>query len=498
LNGILGMLDVLDATTLTPEQQDCLNTIRKSGQHLVGIINSILDFSKVEAGALTLDNVPFNLLAEVNTVVASFQPEVPVQYVPKPSQSDLLCGLWLCALQARVKGVQLSLVVGEGLPVNLIGDPLRLRQVLLNIIGNALKFTDRGGCVVVSVKLDSTKSASDGVVGFKFSVSDTGLGIPSQHLPLLFKPFVQTEGSALVKMSGTGLGLTISKQLIAMMGGSIQVASVVGEGTTFFFSAQFALDKSQESKRAAPTIVASKLSAPPLPKTAQASSVAEAKAEAKASAITTTTTTTTTTTRAAKFATVADEAITPPSDPVKDRQRPAVLASTAASSAAASASAVVIIDNRPAVAQPSAVADDSAAKVKERTTVLVAEDNAVNQKVLCKLLELLGWRSQVACDGELAVKLFTAHPGRFGVILMDCQMPVKDGFEAAKEIRKFEASQQMAIQPTYIVAVTADVVADVKDRCRESGMNSFMSKPIDVQTLKETLSAFMQYRYSTS
>lgn len=210
MNAIIGMADLLWETDLTPEQRQYVQIFRSAGENLLGIINDILDISKVEAGHLTLESIDFNLSELVEKVCE------------------------VMAVRAHEKGLELACYIAPDVPVDLVGDPMRLRQIIINLIGNALKFTEKGE-VVVRIKRQGVR---DGGVEILFSVADTGIGIPPEKLDAVFHRFVQVDSSTTRKYGGTGLGLTISKRLVEMMGGRIWVESKLGEGSSFYFTAR--------------------------------------------------------------------------------------------------------------------------------------------------------------------------------------------------------------------------------------------------------------------
>ncbi|MFZ2492664.1 MAG: PAS domain S-box protein, partial [Thermoanaerobaculia bacterium] len=353
MNGIMGMLEILLDTKLEVEQRDLALTARSSAASLLAIINDILDFSKIEAGKLTFDIHAFDIAESVESVVE------------------------LLRADARKKGLEIASLVYGDVPRTLRGDAGRLRQVLTNLIGNAVKFTEEGEIVVRVKKLAET----DGRVTLRFTVTDTGVGIDAATRQRLFNAFTQADGSMTRRHGGTGLGLAISKQLVGMMNGSIGVDSEVGRGSTFWFTAEFDVQV-QPAAGAAPI-----------------------------------------------------EVVTTPV-PVE---------------------------------------------VRKRGRVLVAEDNAVNRKVALAQLGKLGYEADAVGNGLQALKAI--EEAEYEIVLMDCQMPEMDGYEATRVIRSRENGRKRL----RIVAMTAHAMDGDRERCLAVGMDDYVSKPIDVRALGEAL-----------
>lgn len=353
LHGVIGMTQVLQTTPLTPEQRDFVATIRASGEGLLALVNDLLDLSKLEAGQMALELRPFALrawLAQTLDIVAP---------------------------QAREQGLVLALDVAEDAPAQVVADPHRLRQVLLNLLGNAVKFTERGE-VVLRAQVESRPAAGRGPVMLRFSVSDTGVGISQDLVAQLFQPFRQADPSISRRYGGTGLGLAISKHLCELMGGTIHVDSVPGQGTSFVFTV-----RAEEAPRAA--------------------EVPSPEALPRAGA------------------------------------RPAAL------------------------------------------RILLADDNAINRKVGREMLKRLGYEADVACHG-LEV-LGALERVRYDVVLMDAQMPELDGLSTTRRIR----AELPAERQPYIIAVTASAMPSDRSRCAEAGMDDFVSKPVEFETLAAAL-----------
>ena len=357
MNGVIGMTGLLRETPLTPQQREFLDTIASSANGLLTIINDILDFSKVEAGKLEFDSVDFDLREALEGSIDLFREA------------------------AAARGLSLKLMIEPGVPRALVGDPGRLRQVVLNLVSNALKFTARGS-VVVSVTADKT---SAGRATLRVVVRDTGIGIPAAAQGHLFEAFRQADGSTSRKYGGTGLGLAISRRLVELMGGTIGLTSAEGEGSTFWFTVDLA------------------------------------------------------------------------------RQQNPMKAATVRTAPATTRSRLL-------------------------GRVLVVEDNAVNQKVALLQLKKLGLTADAVANGREAIDALNRAP--YDVVLMDCQMPVMDGFEATRAIR----ATATAHQHIPIVAMTANALKGDREECLAAGMNDYVSKPIKVDDLAAAIEKWIATR----
>jgi PAS domain S-box-containing protein len=369
MNGVLGMTDFLLATNLTTEQQEFAASIKGSADALLALINDILDLSKIEAGKLRLDRVPFQLGATVAEVASLF------------------------ALEARMKGLQFVSSIPSDLP-RVVGDPGRLRQVLRNLLGNALKFTDRGE---IGVQAELLNEATN-VVQVRFTVFDTGIGMQTDQQSRLFESFTQGDGSSTRRYGGTGLGLAISKQLVELLGGEIGVDSEPGQGSRFWFTASFG--------KAAPGEV-------PAPK-------------------------------------------------------PAVVQSP-----------VIRSTPRAPVLLPPARPQKTVA-VASHLRVLLAEDNEINQRITLRLLEKLGVPADAVVNGREAVQALEKR--KYDLVLMDCQMPDMDGFEATAIVRSREVGTH-----TPICALTANAMEGDRERCLAAGMDDYISKPVGLEKLQKAV-----------
>jgi hypothetical protein len=367
MNGVLGMADLLLDTGLNAEQRECASLVKSSADSLLTIVNDILDFSKIEAGRLDLDSTEFNLRDTVQLT------------------------LEMLAVRARQNGLALTCDIRAEVPAMVVGDLSRLRQILTNLIGNAIKFTEQGE---VGLRISVDSSTPHGL-RLHFVVWDTGVGIAQEKQKLIFDAFSQADGSTARRFGGTGLGLTISSRLVELMGGTIWVESTLGAGSSFHFTASLG-----EGKEAVKTH--------PVPR----AQVVELESSVSLSHQT-----------------------------VQGRTK--------------------------------------------RVRVLLAEDNAVNQKVASRVLEKQGHHVTVASNGrEALAALDRAH---FDVVLMDVQMPEMDGFETTAVIRDRE---RISGSHLPIIAMTAHAMQGDRERCIAAGMDNYISKPLNAPELIELLEKF--------
>ncbi len=495
MNGVLGMTELLANTKLNERQQRFAATIRRSAEALLNILNDILDFSKIEAGKLELDIVDFNLREEVEDVAELF------------------------AEHAHSKELEFLCAIPPTLPTAVRGDPGRLRQILSNLVGNALKFTEHGE---ISLRVALVEEAEN-TVCVRFEVRDSGIGIPETALSKIFDSFAQLDGTRTRRHGGTGLGLTISKQLVEMMAGDIGVESTPGEGSTFWFTAHFArqpldvretrhvpsqivglrilivddnetnrelldqelrawcsqvcsvesgplaLDRLREAaKRGAPFDVAVlDLMMPGMDGLDLARSI---KADPDV--------------RATELVMLTSVGLPEEADELRDAGIRVYLSKPVRQAHLFDALKSVI-GSRPtrpgASANPSADDIDHGSRYPAR--VLLVEDNRVNQEVALDMLDLLGSEVTLARDGREA--LSALEEGTFDLILMDCQMPEVDGYEATSIIRKNEADTGTPRTP--IVALTAHAMQGDREECLAVGMDDYLAKPFQLQQMRTVL-----------
>jgi two-component system sensor histidine kinase/response regulator len=495
MNGVIGMTDLLLETELDARQRDYAQTVRNSGEALLAIINDILDFSKVEAGKLEIESIEFDLRSIVDDVVA------------------LLAG------RAQSKGLELIAVIESSVPAVTTGDPGRVRQVLTNLIANAVKFTQKGEIVVRVTEAERAGGAGvqgvDSIV--RFEVSDSGVGIAPDKLETIFQPFVQADSSTSRKYGGTGLGLAISGQLVTLMGGDCGVESRLGHGSTFWFTICVHTDGGQ----ALPTLQPADASLAGVATlivddNATQRSVLSVyltdwgmKVSTAADGGTALTTLRAAATEGRPFAVVLIDRFMPgmnglalknaivaaPSLAVgvvlmtelgKDRD----IGDDAGLVRCTSLSKPirredlrsclrVVLGLEPANTTATEVSTSRPPPIGERKLghLLLAEDNLINQKVAVAILTTAGYSVDTVLNGAEAVRAVAAQ--RYDAILMDCQMPELSGYEATAEIR----SQGGARGRTPIIAMTAEARREDQERCLAEGMDSYLSKPVSKDAL---------------
>jgi two-component system, sensor histidine kinase and response regulator len=477
MNGVLGMVGLLLDTRLDAEQRGFAETARLSGENLLQLINGILDFSKIEAGKLELDIVEFDLEEMVEDV------------------------LELLALGAHERGIELAAVFAPGTSSRVTGAAGRIRQILVNLVGNALKFTERGE-VIVRV---SERVQIDGRQIVIFAVADTGLGIPPERAAQLFQPFIQVDASTTRRYGGTGLGLAISRQLAELMGGEITLLSRLGAGSTFTVALPLPDAPAEATAKAASSPLQGKrvLLIETHRPTADHLSLLLEQAHITYEVATSVT---------AVIERLASGKLGCDLVLLADRV-PGAGEALAAARAARGGPAVPIVMLTSLVGRPPVADTISLAKPVRRAALfktlekillgvaepmpsmpkpptnhlgwrlLLVEDNMVNQRVALAVLARLGYRADAVVNGREAVSALTRVA--YDLVLMDCQMPEMDGYEATRAVR---AKGSVVLNPAIpIIAMTANALKGDRERCLEAGMNDYLTKPINPRALAECL-----------
>ncbi len=497
MNGILGMIQILLETELSPDQRDFSETVHASAENLLGIINDLLDFSKIEAGKLSLENVDFYIADIVDEVIKLF------------------------SARAYVKGLELTSLLTAAVPTVVQGDPGRLRQIISNLLGNAIKFTDWGE-IVIRVSLDADQGKK---VKIRFEITDSGIGISDEVCQRLFQSFTQADSSITRRYGGTGLGLAISKQLSELMGGNIGVISEPDKGSTFWFTINFE-KKSGDANAESPlfsdfknakilivhgndicrSIIQQQISAWGM--------VADVACNGKSvismlnSAVN----------EGSPYDVVLmDELITEMGEFMLPRtiKNDAKIYSVklvilraygnrGIQETDVSAYSIAGFLSRPikrnhfyaCLAHVLGKVGDSDITIQENITedyvvepyhglILLVEDNIVNQKVALKMLEKLGYSTDLANDGMKAIEMSSLK--HYDLILMDVQMPRLDGYEATDKIR---ASEKNGVH-VPIIAMTANAMSSDRQKCLETGMDDYLSKPVKINVLSEMLKKWL-------
>jgi PAS domain S-box-containing protein len=497
LNGVIGMTGLLLDTDLNAEQREFAHMVRTSGEALLTVINDVLDFSKIEAGRLVVESFPFDLRLVVEDVAEMLAPP------------------------AEVRKLDVLVEFPPRIPRRFVGDAGRIRQILTNLVGNAVKFTEKGH-VLIDVRCEEQGTEEARI---RIAVHDSGVGIPGDKMAALFTRFNQVDGSTTRKYGGTGLGLAISKKLTELMGGAIGVESKLGEGSTFWFTLPLKLDS---DPWVAPVPAAdlqglrvlivddNEVNRRVLHEQIVSWGMRNGSFESGADAI--------------QAMRQARENNDPYNFAIVDFQMPgmdgATLAATIKEDPLIQDAVVIMLTSvgewaalrrrenidieacliKPvrqshllntlaaawskragastalAAASRNGAGDDRVGRLTGTPVrVLVAEDNAINQRVAVRMLEKLGVRADVAADGREAVRMYRTMP--YDLVLMDCQMPEMDGYAAAREIRGLQSS----LQKTAIVAMTAEALAGCREQCLEAGMDDYIMKPVTLENLLHTV-----------
>lgn len=510
LNGVCGMLDLLNATTLNDRQRRHTLVAKNSASSLLSVINAILDFSKIEAGKLELAHDSFDVGLVVEDVV------------------EMMAG------PAGRKGIDLVAQVDRAMPNPVHGDGDRLRQILVNLVNNAIKFTERGH-VIVRVSQQAQSGADN--LTFRFEVADTGIGIPRDRMDRLFKSFSQVDASTTRKYGGTGLGLAISKQLAELMGGAMGVESVEGAGSTFWFTVKLrqGISGSEHACIGSSTtlqglrvlvidsnpiyreVIAQQLKGwgfsvdqaefgkdvlqrlqTPLGATWNAVLIDHYLKDTSPTELAETIRTTLTSTGHKAPPIVG---MTRLDDPIRDEAsvkqaytttiakpiRQSTLFDTLATAVASmDGGSAASLTEKPHVEK---------GHVEATGKILLVEDNEVNQMVAVEVLTSAGYKVEVAANGQRAVESFRG--GNYDVILMDCQMPEMDGFEATAAIRSLEGDSIGPTSRIPIIALTANALNGDKEKCLAAGMTDYLSKPINTEQMLRCIRSAIR-DYSTS
>ena len=472
MNGIIGMTGLLLDTPLGGEQRQYAETVRSCGESLLTLINDILDFSKIEAGKLLFESLDFDLLSVIEDVQA------------------------VLGVKAQAKGVELGVFVDPATPLAVVGDPTRLRQILTNLMDNALKFTHEG-CVEVRVRPEETEG---GKVLVRMEIRDTGIGMKPEVVDRLFSSFFQGDTSTTRKYGGTGLGLTICKRLAELMGGGIGVTSVPGEGSTFWFTLSLGVRSRQTPVRpgSAPVLLAGLPPAagrlvheqfeawgvPALVAPQDADPAAWLRELRQPGA----------------FILVGSEAL---EGILAEAGHGSIVFASPLyrpelreAAARRGVQAFLTLPARPsqlrALLEPVGPDAGTAAPVPQQVVaapmkarVLLAEDNAVNQKVALIMLKKFGIEADVVATGVEALDALVGVA--YDLVLMDCQMPEMDGYEATRRIRERERGSRRL----PVVAMTANAMVGDRERCLEAGMDDHIPKPVRVEALHRALSRWL-------
>jgi PAS domain S-box-containing protein len=496
MNGVIGMTGLLLETDLTPTQHDFVETLRTSSESLLAIINDILDFSKIEAGKLKLNQFPFDLHSCVEEAL------------------DLL------APKAREKHLDLLHIVHDDLPASLVGDDQRLRQVILNLVGNAIKFTEKGEvCLEVTGRdlppLEDAAAEERDLWEISFAIRDTGMGIPHDKMAMLFKAFSQIDATATRTQGGTGLGLVICERLVQLMGGSISVSSEVGRGSTFLFTIRAASAGARKKETVDVNLSGRRLLVVDDNDTNRSiltlhtqrwGMIVTSCASAEEALLQLQT--------GEKFDAAVIDMIMPGMDGLEfaeavreiphAKKMPLILLSSGGiddidparrqvgffsvipkpwRSSTLQRELVRVLGPEdapplPMIESKRELEPDSAQDMPVK--ILVVEDNPANRQVVLTVLHALGYQPDIAENGQTGIEM--AEVGGYDLILLDVQMPDIDGWTVARHLRQYVRDKQLTI-----VAITAGVTPEDRQRCFDAGMDDFVMKPFKISTLRDVI-----------
>ena len=494
VNGILGMTELALNTELTAEQREYLDMLKSSGDSLLGVINDILDFSKVESGKLDLELIDFHLPDAVAETMKAL------------------------SLRAHKKGLEIAYEIDPEVPENVVGDPGRLRQILTNLVGNAIKFTERGE-VITRVVLESR---GDAKLVLHFSVADTGIGIPEEKHALVFEAFAQADGSTTRNYGGTGLGLSICSRLVALMNGRIWLESEVGKGSVFHFTAELGISSVTARAPETAASLADLRNLPLLIVDDNAANRRILETTTKSWGMRPTTVENgnaaleaiqTANRSGSPFSLVLIDGSMPGMDGFElaecIRENPAlsntmIMMLTSAGqrgegdrcrkleigayllkpirNSELQAAVLLVLGRGAGVASPDLVTRHDTRLQSRKLRILLAEDNPVNQKVGVRMLEKMGHQPTVARDGREA--LATLEAASYDLIFMDVQMPEMDGLTATRKIREREKQTGRHVP---IIAMTAHAMKGDQQRCLEAGMDGYLTKPVSSPQIAEVI-----------
>lgn len=496
MNAVMGMTAVAamhmdDKERLT----DCLNKITSSSRHLLALINDILDMSKIESGKVTLSEEPFNLAEMTETILTIMHPQI------------------------KAKNQKISMSTSNVVHENLIGDTLRIRQVFVNIMGNAVKFTPEGGSISLDIR--EVESLISGKACYEFIFTDTGIGMEQSFIDRIFEPFSRSDNPNTKKIEGTGLGMAIAKNIVSMMNGDIKVESKIGEGSRFIVRLHLTiqnLDETDAHCLDGLSILVADDDKNAAENTREILTSIGMNAESVLSGEEAVAETVSRHERNEDFAAVILDWQMPDTNGVQaaaeirrkvDRSVPIIILSAydwADIEQEAREAGVNAFISKPlfrsrliyvlkSLIAPSEqpeneVIDSFAENEYSGKRILLAEDNELNREIACELLEMIGLEVETAFDGKQAVELITQKPENYyDLVFMDIQMPYMNGYEATKAIR---ASDREDLKKIPIVAMSADAFSDDVFRAKEAGMNDHVSKPIEIPKLSEALEKWLK------